>query len=77
MDERDLLNSALSSFKDQHGRCAKSFSEVDAALAQLERTSGKVIPATADTVDPTGEPYGLDDGTCRATLGPHSKLPRD
>jgi tetratricopeptide (TPR) repeat protein len=79
MDERDLLNSALSSFKDQHGRCAKSFAEIDAALAQLERSSGKqlLVNNSGQIVDPTGEPYGLDEGACRATLGPHSKLPRD
>jgi tetratricopeptide (TPR) repeat protein len=79
MDERDLLNSALSSFKDQHGRCAKNFTEIDAALAQLERMSGKqfLVNNSGQIVDPTGEPYGLDDGACRATLGAHSKLPRD
>jgi tetratricopeptide (TPR) repeat protein len=79
LDERGLLNSALSNFKEEHGRCAKSFAEIDTALAQQERSSGKqfLVNNSGQIVDPTGEPYGLDDGTCRATLGPHSKLPRD
>jgi tetratricopeptide (TPR) repeat protein len=79
LDERDLINSALSNFKEQHGRCASSFTEIDAGLAQLERSSGKDLHVnnSGQIVDPTGEPYELNNGACNVALGPRSKLPRD
>jgi hypothetical protein len=79
LDERDLINSALSNFKEQHGRCAKSFTEIDASLAQLERNTGKELHVddSGQMVDPTGEPYELNNGACNVELGPRSKLPRD
>ena len=79
LDERDLINSALTNFKEQRGRCAASFTEIDAALTQLERSSGKELHVnnSGQIVDPTGEPYELNNGTCNVALGPRSKLPRD
>jgi tetratricopeptide (TPR) repeat protein len=79
LDERDFLDSALSSFKERNGRCAKNFVETFSLLRSLPRTKGSDLRVNRsnEVVDPTGVPYEIDAETCRAKLGTLSKLPRN
>jgi tetratricopeptide (TPR) repeat protein len=76
--DRDQLNSVLDDFKQKKDRCARNLSEIMPLLSSM-RADGKdfQVNRSGEIVDQSGAPYVLDTDTCKATLGPTSKLPRD
>jgi tetratricopeptide (TPR) repeat protein len=70
LDEREIIDRALSEFKQRNGRCANAFAEVLPALADAPLPGGHDlrINAAKDLVDPSGAPYLLDREKCRAML---------
>ena len=77
LDERDLLNSALSEFRNANNRCATSWSEVMPFLLRKPRSGPALkVDRSNNFVDPSGEPYVIDRGTCFAALGANTKIPR-
>lgn len=77
LDERDLLNSALAEFRSLNNRCAASWSEIFPILQRKPKTGTDLrFDRSNNFVDPSGEPYLIDRGTCAARLGPKTKIPR-
>jgi tetratricopeptide (TPR) repeat protein len=77
LDERDVLDSGLSAFKSQNGRCAKDFAEIIPVLKAVPHTKDLRVSSTNEIVDPTGATYEIDAEACRSKLGALSTLPKD
>jgi tetratricopeptide (TPR) repeat protein len=78
LEERDYLNSSLSSFKEKSGQCAHSFGELFPLLKSMTPAGVDLrLNRSGEIIDPTGVPYLLDQSKCEATLSPDSQIPRD
>ena len=78
LDERDVINPALRSFQEQHGRCASRWAEILPLLAGKKPPNGRDLrlDANNDIVDPSGTPYLIDPKKCEAVInGATSKVP--
>lgn len=77
LDQRDLLNDVLTEFRNTHGRCPSTWAEI-LPILQSRAKSGTdlMIDRSDNIVDPSGEPYTINSGTCTAELGRSTKIPR-
>ncbi|HKP70082.1 MAG TPA: hypothetical protein VJV05_12415 [Pyrinomonadaceae bacterium] len=77
LDERDLLNAALSEYRNSNNRCATKWSEIF-PIVQKKAKSGPDLKfdRSNNFVDPSGEPYTINQGTCTTDLGSNTKVPR-
>jgi len=77
LDERDAINKALTDRKTESGRCPRDLGELIPWLMKID------LPGDAEfhlniagkLVDPTGEPYSIDDENC--SLFPDPENPPD
>lgn len=78
LDERDKLTEQLSIVKDKTGKCPANLSELIPALRTvvLPRNRTFSVNQKNEVVDPLGFPYMIDERTCKAALGPNTKIPR-
>ena len=73
LDERDVINRALSQHRMVVGRCAGAWRDVAPLLA---RVSQMRLDATGAPLDPTNIPYTLDTARCEAALDNRSAIPQ-
>jgi len=71
LDQRDILNRWLKSYRDRVGRCPTAWTD----LAESFRSEYFPHDAYGSPVDPTGVPYILKPGTCEVQLNPQSEVP--
>ncbi|HEY2866333.1 MAG TPA: tetratricopeptide repeat protein [Pyrinomonadaceae bacterium] len=79
LDERDVLDAALASYKKTNARCAANFSEILPILRTTPYPAGVDIKLdrSGQIIDPSGAPYTIDQNKCVSSLGPDSQLPKD
>lgn len=78
LDERDIINPAMQSFREQRGRCINNWRELIPLLSGKKAQSGRElrIDSSDNIVDPGGTPYLIEPKTCEAWIdGAHSKVP--
>jgi hypothetical protein len=71
LDQRDILNRWLKSYRDRVGRCPMAWTD----LAEFFRAEPFPHDAYGSPLDPTGVPYVLRPGTCEIALNPKSEVP--
>ena len=79
LDERGVLDAALTAYKEKNSRCANDFSDIFSVLRTTPHPPGVDIKLnrSGEIVDPTGTPYIIDQTKCVSSVGPDSKLPKD
>ena len=79
LDQRDVLNTALSTYATRQGRCAESWADILPLLRGANLPPGVEIrlDPSDHVVDPTGKPYQIDRSACRTILSDDSTLPKD
>ena len=73
LNERKLIQSVLTNYAAQHGRCTSGWREVAPAL----RAARLQLDADSAPLDPSNTPYVLIKDGCDVGLDPSSKIPRD
>jgi tetratricopeptide (TPR) repeat protein len=77
LDERDIITSALSEFRDTNKRCPSSWAELIPTIAKKPEASRLLrIDRSNNIVDPSGAPYSLIQSSCTVELGADTKVPR-
>lgn len=77
LDEKEAINAALATFREQNGRCAASFAEIGPSLLKVSLPDGGQfrVDRSNRLVDPSGVPYRLDQQQCVVRLDPATALP--
>jgi hypothetical protein len=78
LDDRDVINPVLKSFRERHGRCPSTLKEILPLLSDAKLPNGRELKIDKDDniVDPSGIPYKLVQSTCQAYIDwPTSKIP--
>jgi tetratricopeptide (TPR) repeat protein len=71
LDQRDVLNRWLKSYRDRIGHCPAAWTD----LAEFFRAEPFPHDAGGSPLDPGGAPYVLRPGTCEIQLNPKSEVP--
>jgi tetratricopeptide (TPR) repeat protein len=72
LDQRDLINKVLASFKAKRNQCPASWQEIAPVLQALRFPLDK----QANPLDPEGAPYRLSKDGCNVELDPLSPIPK-
>jgi tetratricopeptide (TPR) repeat protein len=78
LDDRDVINPALRTFRERNGRCAANWQEILPLLSNAKLPNGRElrIDQANNIVDPSGIPYRLVRSICEAHIDwPESKIP--
>lgn len=78
LDEREAIQNALNTFKNQHSRCVNNWTEVLPLLRDVKLPNNKDlrIDKSNNLVDPSGIPYLLNNEKCTVSLDVKlSKIP--
>lgn len=78
LNQLDVINSVLQSFKQSSNRCANSLSEILPRLNEESRTKKTEfqLDNSRNLVDPTGAAYDFDKNACAAKLSSDSAIPK-
>ncbi len=78
LDERDAIDSTLSEFQQRTGRCPRELKEITPLLSRVELPGGRDfrVNEKMQLVDPSGEPYSIDEPTCTSRLSTASPIPK-
>lgn len=70
LDEREAIQNALNSFKNQQNRCANNWMEIFPILKNVKLPNNRdfSIDKSSNLVDPSGIPYLLDKQKCQIML---------
>jgi tetratricopeptide (TPR) repeat protein len=78
LDDRDVINPALKTFKERNGRCAAKWVDILPLIPNTNLPNGRKlrIDESNNLVDPSGIPYRLVQSICEAHIDwPKSKIP--
>jgi tetratricopeptide (TPR) repeat protein len=77
LDDRDMINAALSEFRESNDRCPANWRELLPTLQKRPAGGHELrIDKSDNIVDPSGVPYFLNRENCTVDLGAESKIPR-
>ena len=78
LDELDVVNPVLKSYRERSGRCINAWTEILPALQVAGGRTGRDlrVDAKRNLVDPSGVPYRINQQKCEAEIAwPTSKIP--
>lgn len=78
LDDLDAINETMATVKDRTGKCPAKTADVAPLLRSVKLPHNRdfLVDRSGELADPTGIPYVIDAGQCKAMINLTSKVPR-